>query len=470
MGWFDGWNKRSRPKAKSFVPHGEARQGVASAAKVQRRRMNTAATFPRFQSTAGDLVDPRLSDRFADVRMRLRNAYTPSQPVTDRRMFAGRTEVLTRLIRAIEHQRLHAVIYGGRGIGKTSLLHVLAQTARDARYLVVYIPCGAGSDFSETFRALAREISLLFHSDFGPTTAEAERSASWAEVLPAGPISAPLASEILSKVTGTRILLILDEFDRCESVPFRLAIAELIKNLSDRSVRVQIVIAGVAGNLTELIEHVPSIQRNIFALQLPRMTASEVRDLVRNGEESCGLEFDDAAVEFVASAAIGFPYFASLLSHHAGLNAIDHGRITVSATDVSEASAIALSELWGRMSRHLQFQIDTFLHEKKPIWIGPLCGLALSPSGGFTRDDAIAVFSKSEFSAYADQFEELVGSLVAAGLLRECDDNDSQRYYRFLDDSIPSYFWLLSVQTEFLAKLRAPPNGTLADQPLAAEV
>src|SRR5580693_7002977 len=85
------------------------------------------AEFPRFQITAGDQLDPRKADEFALIRSRLRNAYTPAQPVTDRRMFAGRTKLMTTLIRLIEDQRLHTVIYGERGIGKTSLLQVLAK-------------------------------------------------------------------------------------------------------------------------------------------------------------------------------------------------------------------------------------------------------------------------------------------------------------------------------------------------------
>ena len=83
----------------------------------------------------------------------------------------------------------------------------------------------------------------------------------------------------------------LDEFDRVESADFRLGIAEFLKNLSDRSIRVQLLIAGVAANLTELLEHIPSIQRSIFALQIPRMTEAEVRQLIKIGEDTSNTGF-----------------------------------------------------------------------------------------------------------------------------------------------------------------------------------
>ena len=90
------------------------------------------------------------------------------------------------------------------------------------------------------------------------------------------------------------MLIILDEFDRCESGAFRRDVAELIKNLSDRLGRVQLVLAGVAADLTELVEHIPSIRRNIFALSVPKMPDTEVLQIVSNGEREAGLTFDPA--------------------------------------------------------------------------------------------------------------------------------------------------------------------------------
>jgi hypothetical protein len=149
-----------------------------------RPETSVAGALPRFRSTAADQVDRRRSDRFTAMRMRLRNAFTPSQPVVDRRMFAGRTGVLSTMIGSIEDQRLHLVVYGERGIGKTSLLHMLTEAAREARYIVVYSSCGAASNFQETFLAAAADIPLLYHSNFGPTTEEAETGSTLADLLP----------------------------------------------------------------------------------------------------------------------------------------------------------------------------------------------------------------------------------------------------------------------------------------------
>src|SRR6185503_4269167 len=65
--------------------------------------------LPRFQTTASDQLNNRAGDRFAAIRSKLRHAFTPSQPVADRRMFAGREGVLRTIIGSIEDQRLHVV-------------------------------------------------------------------------------------------------------------------------------------------------------------------------------------------------------------------------------------------------------------------------------------------------------------------------------------------------------------------------
>ena len=49
----------------------------------------------------------------------------PSQPVQDAALFAGRGPLLRRIIRALQDQHLHVVIYGDRGIGKTSILQAI---------------------------------------------------------------------------------------------------------------------------------------------------------------------------------------------------------------------------------------------------------------------------------------------------------------------------------------------------------
>jgi Cdc6-like AAA superfamily ATPase len=405
-----------------------------------------ATTLPRFQTTAGDQLDPKTADRFSMLRSKLRNAYTPSQPVTDRRMFAGRTKVMAALIRSIEDQRLHTVVYGERGIGKTSLLHVLAQAAQEARYLVVYVTCGARSEFDETFRAIAAAIPLMYHSGFGPTSEEGERGDTLASLIGPEPITVRSAADALSKIEGTRVLVILDEYDRSDSEEFRRSVAELLKSLSDQSVRVQILIAGVAANLTELVANVPSIQRNVFALQVPKMTAAEIRSIVKNGEAITDMQFDEAAIHAIIARCIGFPYLASLISHRSALLALDQHRVVVTPADVAQATSEAVEEFKGRISRRTQYQIDEQVRAGRLPLLGALAGAAQSTGSWFNLTEISALNGDTAVIAAAHAYAE---RLASERLLIESREDEFGRAYRFLEPTAPVFIWLLAARGEF---------------------
>ncbi len=441
MSWIDKLRPGRRPRSRPTGPGAGPTRWIAAPAGTATAARGADMLFPRFSSSASDQIDHRGDDPLSGLRIKLRAAFTPAQPITDRRMFAGRTKVLTSLIRSIEDQRLHTVIYGERGLGKTSLLHVLAQAAREARYLVVYVTCGAGSTFDETFRTIAAGIPLSFHRHFGPTAAEAEKGDSFVATLTAETVSVRTAEDVLTKVVGTRVLVILDEFDRAESEEFRRNIAELLKSLSDRSVRVQLVIAGVAANLNELVTNVPSVQRNIFAMHVPKMSAGEIRELIQNGESVSGLAFDDLAVQAVVSRAIGLPYLATLLSHRAAMTAIDQGRTTVGAEHVAQATHEAVEEFRGRISRRTQSQIDSQIKKGGLAALGALAGASQTSGGPFTRDD-IGVIHANQ--ATVDAARDLVDVLAAGNVLFQAQDEEFGRTYRFIEDTTPAYLWLLS--------------------------
>jgi Cdc6-like AAA superfamily ATPase len=432
----------SRPVTELFAQESARSEGAA------------AGGLPRFRSTAADQVDRRRSDRFTTMRMRLRNAFTPSQPVVDRRMFAGRTHVLSTMIGSIEDQRLHLVVYGERGIGKTSLMHMLTDAAREARYIVVYSSCGASSNFQEAFRAAAADIPLLYHSGFGPTTEEAEAGSTLADLLPED-FSPRQFADLCVKLTGTRALIILDEFDRCESVEFRRDLAELIKFLSDRSVRVQIVIGGVAGDLAELVEHIPSIRRNILAVRVPLMTDDEMRQLVATGEAASGLTFDPSARDFIVSIARGWPYIASVVCHHAGLHAIDSARAVVLAEDVSAALEDALVELRARTPKTVQLQVERLVADGGGKFLTILAGASLSAGGEFSVADIEAAAPKGPDLLAAKRFAE---ELSAEKLLLERRDDAYGRRYAFAEEGLPPYLWFVGTQQEFRARQEKAPR------------
>lgn len=414
-----GW---IRPKRKPAAAGAQA--SLDKRAPWSSERDVPVSRLPRFSRAASETVDAHASPGLRADRGRLSTAFTPSQPISDLRGFVGREQIFGKLIRAIEDQRMHLVIYGERGIGKTSILHVLSALAREARYLVRYNSCSEQSGFDETFRAIARDIPLLYHRDYDPASPEAEGGGTLADTLDARPLSPSHLADAFDRLVGTRLLIILDEYDRSQAKGFRESVAELIKNLSDRSAKVQIIIGGVAGNLTELVEHIPSIRRNVIGMPLTRMSAEEVRQIVVNGEQRSGLHFDEAAQALVVTASQGSPYIANLLGHYAGSRALDRLGKTVTGEDVADGIADVVEELRARLSIAGLRQLDLINRLLPAPIIRSMALHALAHSGSIEAADVTAV---SELVTHAPDRAQMV---------------DESGVFRFIDDSLPLVLWL----------------------------
>jgi Cdc6-like AAA superfamily ATPase len=407
---------------------------------------NRKSALPRFRGTSADKVSAggRALDKF---RLQLRTAFTPSRPVIDATMFAGRAGLLRTLIRSIEDQHLHVILFGPRGIGKTSTVHILCHIAREARYLVRYVSCGERTEFDELMRAIIRDIPLLFHSNYEPTSDEAEEGLSFADLVGDAPLTVASVSDILSKISGTRLLIVLDEFDRASSADFRLSTAELIKNLSDRGSRVQLVIAGVAQNMNEIIEHIPSIRRNIVGMQLPNMTDEEIGELIKNGEESSGLHFTADALQLICDLALGLPYLASLISQHAGFAALDRERTQVERVDVESAIKVALEEIELRIAPTNRHQVSRAFADGRERELGLLARVALRDSGRLT---IAATQTAIDLKVSADMYLRELGAHYH---LLKLDSDDPAGGFVFVDDGIPLYLWMRLTQDHVLRNI-----------------
>ena len=407
------------------------------------------AELPRFAASASDDVEATAEEAVrARARLALRDALGASQPVIDREHFAGRHDALAQLIAAIEQQRVHVVIYGERGIGKTSLVHVFADTARAARYLVIYGSCGTEARFDDMFRAFASKIPMLYHSQVLPTSSEVQHDAHFDSMLPAGSFGPREVSDLFAEVVGTRIILILDEYDRVVDPAFRRDVAELIKNLSDRAARVQLVLTGVAQNLDELIGYAPSIRRNIVGLPMRPLSEDEVRAILGLGERATGLHYSDEVVAMIATMAGGSPYLVRLLGHRAGTAALDQRRTHVDEGHGKQAVERVLTEWNQSLPRRVQAALGR--DEARAQW--PLLVAAAragsTADGWFGVEDVATELGGTVAPPAIDR--ELRG-FSSAGDLLELEDPGGAPHFRFRYPGVSA----LLLMSAAMAKLAA---------------
>jgi Cdc6-like AAA superfamily ATPase len=403
----------------------------------------------RRSDRSGDEGEPRFrmlaSDRTEDNRLRphVREAFMPSQPVMSRNMLAGRISPLRQLIQAVEDHRAHLVLYGERGIGKTSMLGVFAELARDADYLVIRENCGAETTFDELFRSVSAQIPLLYYGALAASEAQSRASGTIADLLPSASLGPNQLSRVWSGIVGTRVLIILDEFDRTDSPTFHRDIVELIKNLSDSAARIQIVVAGVAQTLRSLLGHSPSIRRNIIGMPLPPMGDAEVVQLIEIGERHAGIAFEPKAKARIVALVQGRPYLARLIAHHASLQAVSSGRQSVGLEDVDYALGVALVDMETRFSESTIDAARSWL-KSKPELVVKLAHASLNHGGTFELNDLLAEGAPREildsFIAEASRSMNLVAPL-----------EEGEGRYSFVEDGLPAYLMLAANQMKFAA-------------------
>ena len=129
-------------------------------------------------------------------------------------------------------------------------------------------------------------------------------------------------------------ILILDEFDRL-NLETKRAIADLIKTLSDHSVNATIVLVGVADSVDQLIEEHQSIDRALVQVQMPRMSAQEIRQIVDNGLKLLGMNINEDAATMITKLSQGLPHYTHLLCLYSCREALDNLSIDISRDHVN---------------------------------------------------------------------------------------------------------------------------------------
>ena len=358
---------------------------------------------PRFRSTPFDGSGADRARAAAGTRRTafasLWNAFTPTQPKRQGPLFAGRVRELERVISAIEEERAHVVIYGDRGLGKTSLSNIVSDAAMSAGFHVVRASCGSEMTFEDVFRTLLQSIPGRLARRPRGSGVQAEHFGQF--LPPSGNFGAMELTEALGHLDMDHVILFIDEFDRVVNDAFRVHLAEAIKNLSDAGVRVTFFIVGVSSSLESLLGKHPSIQRNVVGVHLPMMAAEDLWRIIGSGAEVAGLEFGDEIKRSIVGMSRGLPYFTQLLCFHAGRHAIERDSHRIERQDLQVAIGRAVEE-----ADH--FVVDVYERatraEKNAFMTDVLFAAARTSCdafGRFTAEDAAGMSTDLEGSEIA---------------------------------------------------------------------
>src|SRR5688500_10289417 len=86
--------------------------------------------------------------------------FRPNTPISEKDLFAGRVDQMRRVLDAVNQEGQHAVIFGDRGVGKTSLANVLSQFFQGGVVLAPRVNCDGSDTFDRLWRKVFEQIEL----------------------------------------------------------------------------------------------------------------------------------------------------------------------------------------------------------------------------------------------------------------------------------------------------------------------
>jgi Cdc6-like AAA superfamily ATPase len=325
------------------------------------------------------------------LSLKVGSVFTPASPVSEETLFAGRIEQLRRILDAVQQKGQHAIVFGQRGVGKTSLSYIISKKIRrpDNHHVTPRINCDSDDTFSTIWRKVFSEIDMIRETrPVGFQLSIYEESLKAADLVPQN-VTPDEVRRMLSLLAETSlVIVVIDEFDRVADSAARRAMADTVKSLSDNLVGATLVLVGVGESVDGLIGEHPSIDRALVQVKMPRMSRSEVHQILENGVNILGMTIADDAKAHVGILSQGLPHYAHLLGLHSSRVAIDCHDLNISINHVEAAIRKAVEDV--QQSLAAAYMTAVAVHRKGNIYSDVLLACALAKTntfGYFTATD-----------------------------------------------------------------------------------
>ena len=309
-----------------------------------------------------------MTNQQSEIRSSLRQFFTPTQPITLPDLLTGRMDLLSRVCEDLLLPSQHVLLYGDRGVGKTSIARVLALLAEgmeEAKSLAITVSCDTNDTFSTIWRKVLQEVRISRRKpSIGLTRANEVEVVS--RYSPSGDLDSPNDIRILVEDSieagGLPLTVIIDEYDRVVDDDARRLMTDTIKMFSDNSTGCTLVLVGVSQSVEELIDAHQSIARNLDFVHVEPMGTEELAKIVRNGFGKAGLDFE-AGLDFrIGQLSQGYPHYTHLLGLLAGLSAVSRDSDVVTFQDLRKATNEALQ----RAAESIRLEYDSATDSTQP--------------------------------------------------------------------------------------------------------
>lgn len=327
-----------------------------------------------------------------ELRYCVDDVFSPSAPVTRRDLFAGRQQQLQDLIHVLLQRGQHAVLFGERGVGKTSLVSTLAEFM-EGRLSALRVSADASDNFTTLWQKVAESIRLAeTRPTLGFAGGEKETRFTGASMLPSGEgdyLTPQDAVRLLTQLSAAEsLVVIIDEYDRVDDVRARTLMADTIKTLSDQAIHATLVLVGVADDVNALITAHPSVERALVQIHMPRMSREELSEAFARALGLIGMTADPTVVERIATLSQGLPHYTHLLGQGAARAASLEQATHITVTHLDASVAVALRRASESVRQGYE---QSIVRARRGIYPEILLAAVLSPRDAYGTFSVAAV-------------------------------------------------------------------------------
>lgn len=389
-------------------------------------------------------VQPRTDEEWFQLEYDISTLFDGA-PIDEEDLFAGRTAEVTRMLRAVMEKSKHIVLYGERGVGKTSLSNIFWKRFHRTvqSFVVGRVQAGPDDTFLSLWQRALEELKSAgiasgrgkyvdFEVDFESLTPSTVRR----ELQKCSPNALPI--------------VIIDEYDKLKDDQAKELTANLIKELYDYATTTTVLLVGVAESIGQLVTDHQSIGRALVQVSLNRMSDSELREIISKRLSRTIMRFEGDAMWTIITLSRGLPFFTQTLSKYAALHAIENRRVIVSAGDVEASMKNFIRD--SEASFREEYRAATRSNQANFFEQSLLaCALAKTDEEGFfTANDVVEPYSAiigerkriAHFEKHLRRFSSDEGGSI---LIKR--GGDRQQTFRFSDPMMQPYVIIRGIQS-----------------------